>query len=81
MKCFFISGTITCFVSAAVHPVTRKQLTNLLAVLLYVLSTRVGKIHAHASLIHVHSSGFLMHSFLLTLNDPFWWPTHFAWER
>jgi len=36
---------------------------NLLAVLLYILSTRVGKICAHAFLIHVHSHTFNMRSF------------------
>jgi hypothetical protein len=42
---------------------------NLLAVLLYILSTRVGKLHAYVLLIHVHSSFVITHSFSLTVND------------
>jgi hypothetical protein len=41
-----------------------------LAVLLHGLSTRAGKIQAHAFIICVHSSSFNTHSFSLTLNDP-----------
>jgi hypothetical protein len=42
---------------------------KLLAVLLYIFSIRVGEIHAHTFLIHVHSTFFIMRSFSLTLND------------
>jgi hypothetical protein len=42
---------------------------NLLTVSLYILSTRVGKIHAHTSLVHVHSSVFCMY-----LPTDFEWP-------
>jgi hypothetical protein len=41
--------------SAAVHTATRKDDLNLLAALLYILSTRVSKIHAHAFLICIAS--------------------------
>jgi hypothetical protein len=42
-----------------------KKIVNfhLLAVLLYILSTIVGKIHVQAFLIHVHSSSFITRSF------------------
>jgi len=30
---------------------------------------RVGKIHAHAFLIHMHTTSFIMRSFSLTLNN------------
>jgi hypothetical protein len=42
---------------------------NVLAVLLYILSTRVGDIHAHMFLIPVHSSFFIIHNFSLTMKD------------
>jgi hypothetical protein len=42
---------------------------NILAVLLYVLFTRVSKICAHVFLIHVLSRSFIMRSFSLTLNN------------
>jgi hypothetical protein len=41
---------------------------DLLAVLLYLLSTRVGEICAHTSLIYLHSSSFIARSFSLTVN-------------
>jgi hypothetical protein len=42
---------------------------NLLAILLYILPTRVGKICAYAFLIHVHSSSFIRCSFSQTMYD------------
>jgi hypothetical protein len=40
-----------------------------LAVLLYLLSTRVGEICSRTSLIYEHSSYFIARSFSLTVND------------
>jgi hypothetical protein len=42
---------------------------NLLAVLLYILSTRVRKICAHVFLVHVYSGSCITRSFSLTVND------------
>jgi hypothetical protein len=71
-----ISATITGFGSSVMCPATRKWLTwtshiynQLLALLLYILLTRVDEIHAHTFLIHMHTSSFIMHSFSLTLNS------------
>jgi hypothetical protein len=68
MQCStLISSTITWFFS---QPCILQQYDlNLLAVLLYIFSIRVGKTHAHEFLISVHSSSFIMHSFLLTVMD------------
>jgi hypothetical protein len=41
---------------------------DLFAVLLYLLSTRVGEIFSRTSLIYVHSSSFIARSFSLTVN-------------
>jgi hypothetical protein len=53
------------------HVSCNKKIINfkLLAVLLKIFYTRVGKICAHTFLIHVHSSSFITHSFLLTMNN------------
>jgi hypothetical protein len=42
---------------------------DLLAVLLYLLSTRVGEMRARTSLIYVHSCSFIARSFSLNVND------------
>jgi hypothetical protein len=42
---------------------------DLLAVLLYHLSSRVGEVCARTSLIYVHSSSFIGRSFSLTVSD------------
>jgi hypothetical protein len=90
MQCStLISSTITCFFS---QPCILQQYDlNLLAVLLYIFSIRVGETHAREFLINVHSSSFIMHSFSLTVMDCkhipfaliFWYnrhntPTHYA---
>jgi fatty-acid desaturase len=65
------TGTIYCMLCFHGYLLCNKIIVNFnfMALLLYILSTRVSEIHSHTFLIHAYSSHFIMRSFSLTVNN------------